>query len=97
MGWIWVLQPELDGNGAEVPNHFVTQCMDILGHESDPTLNAVHFTNMAESYTTVMDGNGNPLVYEFDSNVRGFAQAVDDALQVLEYIHNYSVPEVLYP
>lgn len=25
-------------------------------------------------------------------NVRGFTQAADDALQVLEYIHEYSVP-----
>ncbi len=96
-GWVWVLQPELDGSGMEVPNHFVTQCMDILGYESDPTINAVHFMNMVESYTTVTDEYGNPLVYEFDGNVRGFAQAADDALQVLEYIHNYSVPEVLYP
>ena len=96
-GWVWVLQPELDGSNMEVPNHFVTQCMDILGYESDPTLNAVHFTNMVESYTTVTDEYGNPLVYGFDDNVRGFAQAADDALQVLEYIHNYKVPEVLYP
>ncbi len=28
-------------------------------------------------------------------NVRGFAQAADDALQVIEYIHNYRVPEIL--
>lgn len=29
------------------------------------------------------------------SNVRGFVQAADDALQVIEYIHNYRVPEIL--
>ncbi|HSQ40475.1 MAG TPA: hypothetical protein VLM78_09975, partial [Anaerolineales bacterium] len=29
------------------------------------------------------------------SNVRGFVQAADDALQVIEYIHNYRVPETL--
>lgn len=99
-GWIWVLQPELDANGMEIVNHFVTQCMEILGYENaghDPAINAVRFTDMVEAYTTVIDANGNPLVYGFDDNVRGFAQAADDALQVLEYIHNYSVPEVLYP
>lgn len=30
-----------------------------------------------------------------NSNVRGFVQAADDALQVIEYIHNYRVPEIL--
>jgi hypothetical protein len=29
------------------------------------------------------------------SNVRGFVQTADDALQVIEYIHNYRVPEIL--
>lgn len=91
-GWIWVLQPV---PGATTL--FEAQCMEILGNETDPTINAVHFTNMEESYTTVLDQNGDPLVYDFVNNVRAFAQASDDALQVLEYMHNYSVPEVLYP
>ena len=90
MGEIWVLQPELDGN-SEVPDHFVTQCMEILGYEDDPIINGVRFTNMVEAYTTV------PIEYDFFNNVRAFTQASDDALQVLEYIHNYKVPEVLYP
>lgn len=29
------------------------------------------------------------------SNIRGFVQAADDALQVIEYVHNYRVPEIL--
>lgn len=29
------------------------------------------------------------------ANVRGFVQAADDALQVIEYVHNYRVPEIL--
>jgi len=71
--------------------------MEILGYEVDPTVSAVRFTNMVESYTTMLDQYGNPLAYDFVDNVRAFAQASDDALQVLEYMHNYSVPEVLYP
>lgn len=35
------------------------------------------------------------LVGSESENVRGFVQAADDALQVIEYIHNYRVPEVL--
>jgi len=30
-----------------------------------------------------------------NANVRGFIQAADDALQVIEYIHNYRVPVIL--
>jgi len=92
-GEIWVLQPEIEQNGVEVPNHFVTQCMEILGYDpADPVpVNAVRFTNMVEAYTTV------EITYDFVDNVRGFTQAADDALQVLEYVHNYKVPEVLYP
>ena len=91
-GEIWVLQPELD-NGTEVANHYVTQCMPILGRETDPSINAVRFTDMVEAYTTTDPD----LEFFFNNNVRGFTQAADDALQVLEYIHNYKVPEVLYP
>ena len=29
------------------------------------------------------------------SNIRGFVQAADDALQIIEYVHNYRVPEIL--
>jgi len=29
------------------------------------------------------------------TNIRGFVQTADDALQVIEYIHNYRVPEIL--
>jgi len=98
-GWIWVLQPDLDAAGDQILNHFEVQCMDILGYDPDtnPKYNSVHFWNMEEVYTTVFDENGDPLQYDFVSNVRGFTQAADDALQVLEYIHNYKVPEVLYP
>ena len=92
VGWIWVLQPVPDTTTL-----FETQCMEILGYEADPMVNAVRFTNMMESYTTMLDQYGNPLAYDFVDNVRAFAQAADDALQVLEYMHNYSVPEVLYP
>ncbi len=92
-GWVWVLQPELDTSGSEILNHFVTQCMEILGYENsghNTAINAVRFTDMVEDYTTAPN-------YPFDTNVRAFAQAADDALQVIEYIHNYKVPEVLYP
>ena len=92
--WILVLQPELDSvTGEEVSGHFVTTCMPILGY--DPTspdpINAIRFIDMQEAYTTV------PYAYDFIDNVRAFAQASDDALQAIEYIHNYKVPEVLYP
>ena len=93
-GSVWVLQPE-----QGVADHYVAQCMGILGYDPDtnPDYNSVRFVDMEEAYTTVLDENGDPLAYNFDGNVRGFAQAADDALQVLEYIHNYKVPEVLYP
>ena len=98
--YVWVLQPEVAEDGAEVLNHFVTTCMDLLTYtESDEftDYNAVRYTMMTESYTTVFDEYGAPLEYFFNANVRGFAQAADDALQVIEYIHNYKIPEVLYP
>lgn len=93
LGWIWVIQPEKDAAGVEVPDHFVSTCIEILGYENsghDPSVNAVHFTDMVEAYTTV------ELDFDFTDNVRAFVQAADDALQVLEYIHNYKVPEALY-
>ena len=82
-GVIWVLQPELDGANNVVPNHYVVECVNIM--------NKVHFNDYHESYTM-------PETMEFDylDNIRGFAQSADDALQVLEYIHNYKVPEDLY-
>ncbi len=80
-GWIWVLQP----TGG---NNYSAMCKKIL--------DSVHFTDMVEAYTTVEDADGNPLSYDFTDNVRGFAQSADDALRVIEYIHNYKVPEVLY-
>jgi len=90
-GQIWVLQPDIE-SGVEVPNHFEAQCMPILGYnpQDEIPLNAVRFTNMVEAYDTVT------IAYDFVNNVRAFTQAADDALQVLEYIHNYKVPEVLY-
>ena len=92
-GSVWVLQPDDDGY-----INFTAQCMDILGHVNDPAVNAVHFTDMVETYTTATDAVGNPIPgFDFIDNVRAFTQATDDALQVLEYIHNYKVPEVLYP
>ena len=89
--FVWVLQPEVG-----VDNQFVTTCMDLLTYAVDPEGeydqgNSVRYTYMTEAYTTV------PFTFIFDSNVRGFAQAADDALQVIEYIHNYKLPEVLYP
>jgi len=95
-GWVWVLQPEI-ANSVEVPNHFTSVCMEIMGYENGTATNAVHFTHMVEAYTTVFDDSGNPLEYNFTDNVRAFTQACDDALQVIEYIHNYKIPEVLYP
>lgn len=99
LGWVYVLQPEsYDVDGDPVTLHYITTCMDILGYEAahDTSINSVRFTDMEESYDTVtVDGAG--LIYSFENNVRGFAQAADDALQVIEYIHNYKVPVVLYP
>ena len=88
--FVWVLQPEV-----VVDNHFVITCMDLLAYAVDPEGiydqgNSVRYTYMTESYTTV------PFSYTFDTNVRGFAQAADDALQIIEYIHNYKLPEDLY-
>jgi len=94
-GSIWVLQPVLPDDYSS----FAPVCMEILGYDSEtaPDVNSVHFNDMVEVYTTVFDANGDPLAYLFDANVRGFTQAADDALQVLEYLHNYKIPEVLYP
>ena len=61
---------------------FEAQCVNIL--------TTVQFTEFSESYDTL------ELSYDFDDNVRGFAKSADDALQVLEFIHNYKVPEDLY-
>jgi len=109
VGLVKVLQPEADTDNNLATDHFITQCMDILGYVpgSDPAYNAVRFTDMTEEYITDWvlaeddDGNlfpdGTLTTQNFTSNVRGFAQAADDALQVIEYIHNYKVPEVLYP
>jgi hypothetical protein len=67
--------------------------MDLLGYEAahDPTVNAVRYTDMVEAYTTIST------LYDFNDNVRAFTQAADDALQTIEYIHNYKIPTVLYP
>jgi len=95
--FVWVLQPEVG-----VENHFVTTCMDLVTY-ADPPLggvydnNSVRYTYMTETYEFAFDAEGNPVSgFTFDTNVRGFAQAADDALQVIEYIHNYKVPENLY-
>ena len=87
-GWIWVLQP------VAGTVYFEPTCMEILGYDpgaAEP-VNSVHFENMDEIYTT----EGLVDYVTFDMNVRGFTQAADDALQVLEYLHNYKVPEDLY-
>ena len=87
-----VLQPEADTDGNLETLHFVTTCMDILGYDlAQIHYNAVRFTEMTELYTTKV-----PYTYDFNGNVRGFTQAADDALQMIEYIHNYKIPEVLY-
>jgi hypothetical protein len=86
-GSVWVLQPD-DADYI----HFTAQCMQILGYDPDtnPFYNAVRFNNFVEDYDP-------PFInYPYDANVRGFAQSADDALRVIEYIHNYKVPEVLY-
>lgn len=95
-GRVWVLQP----TGGVT---YSAMCIEILAYENsghNPRVAGVHFTDMEEAYTTVFeeDENGDPipLVYDFIDNVRGFAQSADDALRVIEYIHNYKVPEVLY-
>jgi hypothetical protein len=89
LGFVWVLQPD-----ESEANHFYATCMDLLRYaDPGPTYtdyNAVRFFDMSEAY--IMG-----LSFDFVDNVRAFAQASDDALQVLEYIHNYKVPEVLYP
>ena len=92
-GWVWVLQPELDTSGTEVTGHFVTTCMEILGYDPaiTPPYNSVRFTNFVEDYEPPFEN------HPYDTNVRGFTQAADDALQMIEYIHNYKIPEVLYP
>ena len=94
--YVWVLQPF----GPLEDYTFAATCMSLLGFNNPnfpPDYNAVQFIDMTESYTTVFDELGNPLSFTFDENVRAFTQASDDALQAIEYIHNYKVPEVLYP
>ena len=44
----------------------------------------------------ITDDSALSFVGEFTTNIRAFAKAADDALQVLEYIHNYRVPEDIY-
>ena len=85
---VWVLQPVTETT-------FETTCMDLLGYDpvSNPDYNSVHFVDKTEIYET----EGLTDYEVFDSNIRGFAQAADDALQALEYIHNYKIPTVLYP
>jgi len=96
-GEVWVLQP------TRVVNIYSAMCVEILAYENSghaAGVVGVHFTDMVEAYTTVFEedeaGDLIPLEYDFIDNVRGFAQSADDALQVIEYIHNYKVPEVLY-
>jgi hypothetical protein len=90
--YVYVLQPEADTDGNPLTLHYVSTCMDLLGYEAahDPTVNAVRYTDMVESYMYAG-------TYEFNDNVRAFTQAADDALQTIEYIHNYKIPAVLYP
>ena len=44
----------------------------------------------------ITDDTALSFVGDFTTNIRAFANAADDALQVLEYIHNYRVPEDIY-
>lgn len=55
------------------------------------TLDVVHFNDYSEDFLTQGVDS-----WPYDANIRGFTQAADDSLQVLEYVHNYSVPEDLY-
>lgn len=64
-------------------NYYVAECVSIMGK--------VHFNDYFEVYTIPED-----MEFDYVDNVRGFAQSADDALQVLEYIHNYKVPEDIY-
>ena len=82
-GVILVLQPELDGSNNIVPNHYVVECVNIM--------TTVHFNNYHEIYTLPL-----PREFDYNDNIRGFVQSSDDALQVLEFVHNYKVPEDLY-
>lgn len=88
-GEVYVLVPQ-----NEEYTSFIADCVGIT--------DAVLFNDYSEVYLTgwLEDENGN--LYHLYSDypvyaddVRGFAQAADDALQVLEYVHNYSVPDVM--
>ncbi len=87
-GAVYVLQPVIN------TTYYEPICMDIM--------DLVLFNDYGEVYSLagIEDADGN-LYIEFtdytsySSNVRGFAQAADDSLQVLEYVHNYAVPEAL--
>jgi len=97
-GWgnVWVLQP----TGDPANFTFAAMCMSLLTYaeSSDYFDNAVRYLNFEEEYLYAYDAAGNQILgFDFVTNVRAFTQASDDALQVLEYIHNYKVPEVLYP
>ena len=51
----------------------------------------MQFNDYFEAFTTFGVEN-----HSYTENVRGFTLAANDALQVLEYVHNYSVPEDIY-
>ncbi|WP_035725977.1 hypothetical protein, partial [Fodinicurvata fenggangensis] len=45
-----------------------------------------------EQTINVYDSVFNGEAYSSDSGINGFSQAADDALQVIEYVHEFEVP-----
>jgi len=79
-GEVYVLQPAADGHWEEV-------CVSLV--------NSVAFkpVNFVVDQTPPLWGTG---YWEFGhDNIAGFTQAANDALKIIEYIHNFSVPEEL--
>ena len=73
--------------------------MWVLEQQTDPLvyhadcfgiMTKVMYVDYHDDYKTI------GMTFTYDENIRGFAQAADDALQTLEYIHNYRVPVDLY-
>ena len=86
-GFAWVLQPD-PAHPAENDQgvYWMAECMGLLDEVS-----------FADVHYMVDDDFGLSHWYagEAKANVAGFTQAANDALKTIQYIHNYSVPEIL--
>ena len=85
-GEAWVLKPDND-HGLEEGKvvYWMAICLPLL---SEVSFADVHYMVGFDNEATWHAG-------EAKANVAGFTQAANDALKTIQYIHNYSVPEIL--